>query len=88
MGVLISKWLSSLIVLRVSSAAIASTSFSILTIGFKNGLFSGKKISDYINDKKKDYRNARRCINILDKADTISEYAKKFELILIKSSIK
>ena len=40
------------------------------------------------NDKKKDYRNARRCINILDKADAISDYAKKFELILIRSSIK
>ena len=65
-----------------------STSFKILSIGFKNGLFSGKKISDYINDKKKDYKNARRCINILDKAETISDYAKKFELILIKSSIK
>ena len=27
-------------------------------------------------------------INILDKAETIADYAKKFELILIKSSIK
>ncbi len=64
-----------------------STSFLVLTIGFKNGLFSGKKISDYINDKNKDYKNARRCINILDKAETIAEYAKKFEVILTKANI-
>jgi len=57
-------------------------SFYILTDGFKNGVFTGKKISDYINNNAKDYKNARRCINGLDKADTIAEYAKGFETIL------
>ncbi|WP_051289355.1 glycoside hydrolase family 19 protein [Chryseobacterium daeguense] len=57
----------------------------ILIDGFKNGVFTGKKISDYINDKKKDYRNARRCINGTDRMDQIAIYAKEFEQILLKS---
>lgn len=57
-------------------------SFFILTDGFKNGVFTGKKISDYISGTKKDYVNARRCINGLDKASDIAEYAKGFEAIL------
>jgi hypothetical protein len=47
--------------------------------GFLNGWFTGKKISDYINQNKTDYVNARRCINGTDKAQTIAGYAKKFE---------
>lgn len=57
----------------------------ILIDGFKNGVFTGKKISDYINDKKKDYRNARRCINGTDRMDLIAKYALEFEKILLLS---
>lgn len=46
------------------------------------GLYTGKKLTDYINDRKKDYREARRIINILDKADLIASYANSFEGIL------
>ncbi|HCA4015457.1 TPA: hypothetical protein MPW60_002144 [Listeria monocytogenes] len=54
----------------------------ILVKGSKNGWFTGKKLSDYINDKKKDYINARRVINSLDKAQLIADYAVVFEKAL------
>ena len=59
--------------------------FFILIDGFKFGVFTGKKISDYISADKKDYKNARKCINILDKADTIAAYTKSFEVIFNKT---
>ena len=43
------------------------------------GLFTGKKLADYMNDKETDYYNARRIINGLDKAELIAGYAKEFE---------
>src|SRR5690606_4349340 len=50
----------------------------IIVYGMKNGTFTGKKLSDYINDKIIDFRNARRIVNGLDKADTIATYARNF----------
>lgn len=50
----------------------------ILVHGFKTGAFTGKKISDYINAAKSDFRNARRCINRLDRAEEIAALAEKF----------
>lgn len=50
----------------------------ILFQGMKDGDFTGKKLADYINTKEKDFRNARRIINGLDKCDKIAEYARKF----------
>lgn len=66
-------------------AMIPEYSWFILIDGFKYGVFTGAKISNYINDKKTDYKNARRCINGTDKAETIANYAKSFEIILTKS---
>ena len=57
-------------------------SAEILVMGSINGWFTGKKLSDYINDKKKDYINARRVINGLDKARLIASYAVVFEKAL------
>ena len=57
-------------------------SAEILVKGSKDGWFTGKKLSDYINDKKKDYINARRVINFLDKAQLIASYAVVFEKAL------
>ncbi|GAB0156240.1 hypothetical protein CHRYSEOSP005_15040 [Chryseobacterium sp. Alg-005] len=56
--------------------------FKILVDGFKNGAFTGKKISHYINNNVKDYKGARRCINGTDKKDLIASYAETFERIL------
>ena len=57
-------------------------SAEILVKGSINGWFTSKKLSDYINDKKKDYINARRVINGLDKAQLIADYAVVFEKAL------
>lgn len=62
-------------------------SFNIMVHGMKNGTFTGKKIGDYISNLVSDYVGARRVINGTDKAQIISIYAKKFELIL-KDSIR
>lgn len=53
--------------------------YDIMILGMKEGLFTKKKLSDYINDKKVDYKNARRIINGMDRARLIAGYAKKFE---------
>ena len=50
----------------------------IIIEGMKFGLFTGKRLSDYINEKKTDFVNARRIINGVDQSETISHYADKF----------
>ena len=50
----------------------------ILVHGFKTGAFTGKKITDYINDEETDFYNARRCINGLDRAEEIASMAEQF----------
>lgn len=50
----------------------------------KIGLYTGRKLSDYINTQKCDYINARRIINGTDKAELIAGYANQFYNILIK----
>lgn len=57
----------------------------ILVHGFVNGIFTGKKITDYINEKETDFVNARRCINGTDKAEKIAGLARKY---LPSNSIK
>lgn len=48
------------------------------------GLYTGRKLSDYINTQKCDYVNARRIINGTDKAELIAGYANQFYDILTK----
>ena len=55
---------------------------NILLLGIKEGWFTGRKLSDYINQSKKDYLNARRIINGMDKASLIAGYAETFEKAL------
>jgi predicted chitinase len=50
----------------------------ILVHGFKTGAFTGKKLTDYVNINNRDFVNARRCINGLDKAQHIANLANKF----------
>lgn len=54
----------------------------ILLTGMKEGWFTGKKLSDYIYQSKKEYENARRIINGSDKANLIAGYATIFEKAL------
>jgi putative chitinase len=50
--------------------------------GMFSGRYTGKKITDYINETKRDYINARRVINGTDQAVTIAHYADIFENLL------
>lgn len=50
----------------------------ILVHGFKTGAFTGRKISDYVNDHQSDFVNARRCINGVDHAAGIASLAEKY----------
>lgn len=50
----------------------------ILFAGMQEGWFTGKKLSDYFNDTKEDWVNARRIINGTDRAQMIADYGKKF----------
>jgi putative chitinase len=53
-------------------------STDILFEGMLHGLFTGKKLADYFNDKGADWTNARRIINGKDCAELIAGYAQKF----------
>lgn len=54
-------------------------SAEILVVGSKEGWFTGKKLSDYITLQRSDFRNARRIINLMDKADTIAGMARRYD---------
>jgi len=54
----------------------------ILVIGFRDGLFTGRKLSDYINEKKTDFKNARRIINRKDKATRIAILAESYVMLV------
>ena len=55
-----------------------NVSLFILMYGFKHGTFTGKKISDYVNENKTDYYNCRRCINGVDHAREIANNAEYY----------
>jgi hypothetical protein len=61
--------------------------YKIMSLGMRTGVFTTKKLADYINAAKCDYVNARRVINGLDKARNIAEYAEDIEGFLRKSLI-
>lgn len=57
-------------------------STKVTLYSMKTGLYTGKKLSDYIHLSKKDYVGARRIINGTDKAQLIAGYAEMFEKAL------
>jgi predicted chitinase len=59
-----------------------TVSYKIASLGMRQGLFTGKALIDFIHEDEKDYRNARRIINRLDKADRIKGFADKLESVL------
>jgi hypothetical protein len=61
--------------------------YKIMSLGMRQGSFTGVGLSKYINADKCDYVNARRIINGTDKAQTIAGYATKFESILRASVV-
>ncbi len=55
-----------------------ATAVKILFEGMKNGVFTGKKLSDYFAGPKADWINARRIINGTDRAADIAAIGQKF----------
>jgi len=68
-------------------ATIPEIAFKIMLVGMVKGLFSGKKLSDYIHNGVCDYVGARRIINGTDQAEKIAKYAFTFEKILKASLV-
>lgn len=56
------------------------TSALICVFGMRDGDFTGKGLDDYIEQGSVDYRNARRIVNGLDRAEQIAGYARTFEM--------
>lgn len=55
----------------------------IMVLGMTKGIFTGKKLSDYISHgSRAEFVNARRIINGTDKAGLIADYAVKFMTVL------
>lgn len=55
----------------------------ILVVGMKEGLFTGKRLSNYFTTDNTDFEGARKIINGTDQAKRIAGYADKFYLALI-----
>lgn len=53
-------------------------SAAVTIYGMQDGWFTGRKLSDYITETKRDFRNARRIINGMDKASQIAELADEY----------
>ncbi|WP_350568395.1 hypothetical protein [Pseudomonas sp. H26/SER47-MNA-CIBAN-0231] len=68
-------------------AAGFENSVPIMIWGMKEGIFTGKKLGDYVNNSAKDYEGARKVINGSDQKALIASYAVKFEAILKATSI-
>jgi hypothetical protein len=60
----------------------------ILIVGMVEGIFTGKKLSDYLNERTTDYRNARRIINLLDRADEFARLAELYERAIQAALVK
>lgn len=63
-------------------ALVPATAYQIMSHGMRNGNFTSKKLSDYIEGAKVDYVNARRIINGTDKAQMIAGVARNIEFLL------
>lgn len=50
----------------------------VMFLGMMEGWFTTKKLSDYLVGDKSDWKNARRIINGLDKAEAIAFYALRY----------
>jgi len=70
-----SKLLSIDLISNPDLALDPDVSLKIIHQGMTKGLFTGKKLSNYFNNKSCDWINARRIINGTDCAEKIADYA-------------
>ncbi len=64
------------------NALIPAIAYRIMSYGMRCGIFTSKKLEDYIAGDHCDYKQARKIINGLDQWERILGYAQKFEKIL------
>ena len=60
----------------------------VLFDGMLSGIFTSVKLGDCVNDKKCDYKGARKVVNGTDKDQLIASYAESFETALVKGDYK
>lgn len=59
---------------------------AIMFEGMTRGMFTGRKLSDHFNDRRTDWRGARKIVNGLDRADLIAGHATAFHAALLIAS--
>ncbi|MEJ1976001.1 MAG: glycoside hydrolase family 19 protein [Acetobacteraceae bacterium] len=59
-------------------AMVPSTALYILVHGFKVGAFTGRPLTNYINQSGTNFVQARRCINGVDQAEHIKDLALRY----------
>lgn len=57
-------------------------SYRIMSVGMRLGMFTGKRLAQYISSERCEYTQARRVINRLDRAELIADYARVFESVI------
>ena len=62
------------------------TALHVIFDGMIKGMFTGKKLADYIGDGKRDYVGARKIINGMDKAKQIALIAEGFREALVQAN--
>ncbi|QDH70276.1 SH3 domain-containing protein [Marilutibacter alkalisoli] len=62
--------------------------YVVMSHGMHYGMFTGRKLGDYVYSGKTDYWNARRVVNGTDRASLIEGYAKQFQNIMEQSTQK
>ncbi len=63
-----------------------AVAWRILSVGMRDGWFTGKKLADYLAPGREPrYVEARRTINGLDQAGRIARYARQFAACLTKA---
>jgi len=63
----------------------AEHSYRIASLGMCEGLFTGKRLGQYLDGKTWSYYDARRCVNGTDQAAKIAGLAQQFDHILTAS---
>jgi putative chitinase len=78
---------SDVLLIHPEEALDREVAYKIMSYGMRSGSFTGKKLSDYINETACDYIHARRIINGVDKAELIGGYALNFEQCFVASKL-
>lgn len=68
-------------------ALVPDISKKIAVVGMQRGIFTGRKLDDYINSKSVNFIAARRIINGTDKARKIAQIASRFDQALKNAEV-